>query len=218
MPEWIQSIIGFALDHPFFTIGFLLFISGCGFPLPEDVTIALAGYIAHRDTSGTLLVPLGLWTIFWVMAGDSTMFFLGRFWGAKALELPVIRQLLHPERQGQVKDGFKRYGPFILFLARFMPGLRSPIFFTAGTMHVPYTSLLWYDGGAAMLSVPAIYVFAWWAGAHLDAAMDRLHEVQMYVIPVVVVGLGFIAWRIFTAKPETTAPLPAEPDKAGKAQ
>ena len=41
-------------------------------------------------------------------------------------------------------------------LARFMPGLRAPIYFTAGTVGVKFHTFLFYDGLAALVSVPAI--------------------------------------------------------------
>lgn len=59
-----------------------------------------------------------------------------------------------------------RYSNWVLFVARFLPGLRSPIFLTAGmTRRIPFWRFLLLDGLAALISVP-VWVYLGYFGAY----------------------------------------------------
>jgi membrane protein DedA with SNARE-associated domain len=91
-----------------------------------------------------------------------------------------------------------------LFIGRFLPGLRAPIFFTAGSMKVPFVKFLFFDGLAALISVP---VFVWlghwlWEKFHDDIEQFNrsLHKTNQYagwaaLVIVAVVVSGFLIWR-----------------------
>ena len=98
--------------------------------------------------------------------GDGTMFMLGRLFGERMLRFPLLRRLLPPHRFAHVQEKFSRYGNWVLFVARFLPGLRSPIFVTAGlSRSISFGRFLIMDGLAACISVP-IWVYLGYLGAY----------------------------------------------------
>lgn len=210
--QWFEPIIGFALARPYLMVMVLLLVAGFGLPMPEDITIALAGYIAWHDgtldadSTRHLLWPLGLWTLWWVVAGDSIVFGLGRLLGPGALDHRWVKPWMPAARRRRVERGFDKYGNGILFFARFMPGLRTPIFFTAGTMGIPWWRLWLYDGGAALLSVPAIYFAVWWLAKSVDGSFQRAWDIvsqyKMVVIPAAVIFIAYYAYKIATRAPD----------------
>ena len=100
-----------------------------------------------------------------VLIGDSCMFLAGRYFGARLLQHRYFARMMTPERYAAVQDKFERYGNRVLFVARFLPGLRTPIYLTAGMSgRISYFRFLLLDGLAALISVP-IWVYLGYYGA-----------------------------------------------------
>src|SRR5262245_14098942 len=115
------------------TLGVFLTIlaTGLGFPVPEELPIVVGGALVGADKANAFLM-LGA-CIVGVIIGDSFLYLIGRFWGAKLLERPFVRKrLLPPERLEKISENFKKHGIKILLFARLTPGIRAPIFLFAG--------------------------------------------------------------------------------------
>ena len=59
-----------------------------------------------------------------------------------------------------------------------MPGLRAPIFFSAGTLHLPYRIFVFYDGFAALISVPTIIGAVFYFGDELDKVVRVIQRIE----------------------------------------
>ena len=93
------------------------------------------------------------------------MFLVGHHLGARAMRLRWVAHLLTPRRYALVQQKFERYGNRLMFFARFLPGLRTAVFLTAGMTHrVSFARFLALDGLAALISVP-IWVYLGFYGA-----------------------------------------------------
>jgi membrane protein DedA with SNARE-associated domain len=131
-----------------------------------------------------------------VLAGDSLMFMVGRVFGERALRLRWVAYLLTPRRYAKVQAKFQRYGNRLMFVARFLPGLRSPIYLTAGmTRRVSFWRFFLLDGLAALISVPVWVYLGHYGALHRDWLMTWLDRGKVVVILVaaVIVALG-VAW------------------------
>ncbi len=153
-----------------------LILCGLGLPVPEDIILITAGMIG-QDT-GQYWVKTSVLMFFGVMTGDTLIFLIGRHLGGRLLTLPWTHRMFSPTKQARIERLFERYGSMVLFVARFLPGLRAPLFASAGAMKVPYRRFALFDGIAALISVP---VFVWlgdwlWANFHTD--LERLAEVM----------------------------------------
>jgi membrane protein DedA with SNARE-associated domain len=187
--------------------------TGLGFPMPEELPIVLGGAMA---TSG----KVHIWTmlpvcIIGVIIGDSFLYLIGRFWGAKLVELPFIRKnLLTPERLAKISENFKEYGVKILLFARLTPGIRAPIFLTAGITKLPITYFLIADGIYAIPGVSLLFFLGYW---FTDTIIELIDAESRYVKPIIVlvviagVGLYFVYrfWRkpMVTGNPTEMPPI-----------
>ena len=86
----------------------------------------------------------------------------------------------------------------MIFAARFMPGLRAPIFFSAGTLHLPYRVFLFYDGGAALISVPLIIGSVYYFGDELDRVVRVIQRVEhsLAIVLLAAARRGLAKWYI----------------------
>jgi membrane protein DedA with SNARE-associated domain len=171
----------------------LLILCGVGLPMPEDIVLIAAGLVAAE--TGQSWVAVSVLMYFGVVAGDSLIFAVGRYFGRRLLALPWTRRWLNSKKQERIAALFDRRGSAAFFIARFMPGLRAPIFCTAGAMKVRYLQFLLYDGLAALVSVP---LFVWlghflWQKfgddfEQMRAALSRAHAYTM-IFALVVLGV-----------------------------
>lgn len=177
----------------------LLLICGLGVPLPEDITLIGAGILASPAVGSISLLGGIAAGFFGVMAGDAFLYNLGRIYGRKAFQLPLIRSIMTPRRIALAERKIIRNSHFICFTARFLPGLRSPVFLMSGIMGVRPLVFYGLDGFAAMISVPLWVFVGHWVGENLDMALKVAERIQMslalVVLTIVAVYLGWRRWR-----------------------
>ena len=164
----------------------VLLACGFGLPLPEDVTLVAGGILASRDiidfkfTVAVCMVG--------VLAGDGTIFFLGSRYGKRLRRAKFFSLILPEKRDAAVKSIFDKYGDKVIFMARFMPGLRTPLFFATGSYHVPFWKFFMLDGLAALISVP-LWVYV---GYLFGANLEELERVMRHAQAGIFLGLGLI--------------------------
>lgn len=177
----------------------LLLICGLGVPLPEDITLIAAGILAS-PAIGSIKLPGAIAAgLFGVLMGDAFLYTLGRVYGRKAFQLPIIRSIMTPRRIALAERKIIRNSHFICFTARFLPGLRSPVFLTAGIMGVRPLTFYTLDGVAALISVPLWVFVGHWVGENLDLAVKIAEKIQLslaiVVLTIVAIYLGWRRWR-----------------------
>lgn len=146
----------------------VLVFTGTGFPIPEEVPVILAG-IASRP--GYLAEPLNPWLAFLCcvlgsIGGDCVMYAIGYHFGHAVLrEHRLFARFLSEEREERIELMIRRHGFKVFFGARFLVGLRSPVFLTAGILRVPFQRFLVVD---AIAVTAVVGTFFWLAYAFAD--------------------------------------------------
>lgn len=191
MDKILDILLSLSGPTPYFLLFGVLLVCGLGLPIPEDITLfagGLSAYYGLTDLWLTILVAyLG------VIVGDSVIFWLGAVYGRRLTKKWFFHKLLPDERLNSVRTQFHKKGNKLIFAARFMPGLRAPIFFSAGTLHLPYRVFLFYDGLAAFLSVPTIIGAVYYFGDELDKVVRVIQRVEhsiLFVIVAVVLAMA----------------------------
>jgi membrane protein DedA with SNARE-associated domain len=150
------------LEHRFVVFATLLavlFISGFGVPLPEDIPLPLAGFTTAAQSGGEIEFSRQFTTFLLVLIpillGDLIAYGMGRRWRLGLRErFGLVRRALPPRRLARVQAWFDRYGAFAVFLGRQVAGLRFVAFFTAGAMRVPLPVFVGFDALGCVVSVP----------------------------------------------------------------
>ena len=94
------------------------------------VGVGSSGLVAVDPASADgLLLPPG---------GDAVPFTVGRLWGTRALRNRFIARLIDDRTYARLERRFREHGNWATFSCRFVPGLRWPGYFMAGTMRMPY--------------------------------------------------------------------------------
>lgn len=195
----IMFLSGFSGFTAYAAILGVLLACGLGVPIPEDITLIAAGILAALKSislPGAMIVGF-----VGVMLGDCILFYLGRKYGYRVFTLPGFRSIFTEKRIQIARQKVLTNSKFICFTARFLPGLRAPIFLTAGIMGVPPLVFLLLDGFAALISVPVWVYLGWLLGDNLDHALETAIKAQKYVIAAVAVFVFiYVAWKIYSAR------------------
>lgn len=183
----MEFLINFFSSYGYWAVFLVLLACGFGVPIPEDITLVSGGVISglgYTNVHWMLVVSM-----LGVLVGDSTMYWLGRIYGEKILNFPLIRNIATPERFSQVQERFQTQGWKLLFVARFLPGLRAVVYLVSGiTRKVSFTRFVLVDFCAAIISVP-IWVYLGDFGAkNLDWLEKQIHKGQMIIWIALIIG------------------------------
>ena len=185
-----------------------VFLETIGLPVPAAIALLIAGGASAR---GSLSAPLALGGAFATMlAGDTLMFFLGRYTGWWLLGL-LCRLSLNPESCIlRSADSFYKRGRTLLVFAKFVPGINTMAPPLAGSMNMRWTHFAALDAAGA-----ALYIGAYWSAGFLfsDAVSAITHTMQSFarimegaLIAAVAAYLVYLVWRWFHMGASRTVP------------
>ncbi len=197
----------------------ILLLCGFGLPIPEDITLVLCGYatflnVGHSWPHAIFAMLVGL---LGVLIGDGIMFTLGRRFGKELAVRWPFKHILGNGRLEKTMEFLHANGAKMLFSARFTPGLRSVVFFTSGHAGLPMKTFLFYDGLAALLSVPALVLSSWYWGEQIQEVVEKAKRAEHgIVIAIVVIGaaLGLHHWLSVRRKKAAAAAVQAAAEHA----
>ena len=156
-------MVGFYESFGYLSVFGVLLLCGFGLPIPEDISLIAGGIISGMGhTNVHIMVFIGYAG---VIIGDSIIYNLGRYFGKKIFSKKIVGKKLNAQWYERILKSFQKNGKWVLFAARFLPGLRTPIFLTAGITHfVGFGTFFIIDSIAALISVP-VWVYLGYYGA-----------------------------------------------------
>ncbi|GFZ91417.1 DedA family protein [Dyella caseinilytica] len=162
--DLLERLITVFAENGYAAVFIALLLCGAGIPLPEDITLVAGGVIAGLGYAN--VHTMAAVTMVGVLIGDAAMFLLGHHYGEHMLQWKPIALLMPPRRYAKMQEKFERYGNRLMFFARFLPGMRTAVYITAGATHrVSFWRFLLLDGFAALISVP-FWVYLGYFGAN----------------------------------------------------
>ncbi|MDZ4676490.1 MAG: DedA family protein [Oligoflexia bacterium] len=166
----------------------VLFACGLGLPIPEDITLFAAGYLSYLENIelhwAIVVCMVG------VLLGDFTLFTIGRVFGKRVLSLPGVRYVMTPARIALAQAKLKKNARKVCFVARFLAGLRAPIYFSAGMLGVRPLTFFTLDSLAALISVPALTYLGFYFGDEIEIGLLYMRRAERYImITLAVIGL-----------------------------
>jgi len=177
----------------------VLLACGLGVPLPEDVALIVGGLLVHKGKADlTLMMATGYLGI---IIGDSMIFFPGRRIGARVGHKAggFFSRIVTPEKRARVELLFKKHGEKIIMIARFLPGVRSVTYFTAGSVGMKWSHFAFFDSIAALASAPIFVFLGFKFGGELDSLIQQVRKGQQGVLAalagIAVVGFFIYRWR-----------------------
>jgi membrane protein DedA with SNARE-associated domain len=91
------------------------------------------------------------------VASDFIIFSIGKKYGRSIVTHKRFHRLLPPEKFLVIEEKFRKMGILLIFLGRYLWGVRAQIFLTAGVMGIHPRKFVLTDAFAATLSVAIMF-------------------------------------------------------------
>jgi membrane protein DedA with SNARE-associated domain len=182
----------------FTTYGYLgiflaMAIESCCIPLPSELIMPLAGFLAFQNrlnlAGDTLAGALGC------VAGSIIAYWIGAT-GGRALLLRYGRYVLISHHDADRADEFfARHGDITIFLTRLMPIVRTFISLPAGIARMNFQKFVLYT---FLGSLPWCFILAlagYKLGEHWRDVGSTLHKYDALVIVIAVILVGLFLYR-----------------------
>ena len=216
----VDGLTGESLHRGYLVVFSVLVLCGFGLPLPEDIILVTGGLLAWRAspleeaTLGAMLRDRSLLTMVGfglggILAGDSIIFLAGRKLGHRVAEFGPLRRIITPQKLTEAEKLLRRRGNLVVVVARFLPGLRAPTYFTVGHSRVPYWKFLFFDGLAATVSAPLWVCLGFWFGDDLGHAAKMATRFGHFILLGVGIVIAFLAMRWWLRRRQAPPEAPA---------
>lgn len=197
----MQDIILFLSQHQGFEFYVILTLaliaSGCYFPVSSDLTvITVTGLSA---ATGIYNIP----TVFFcaltgILTGDMINFMVAKKYGPMILKRPRLQKIIKPERVERMTELLKKSGAGFIFLVRFMPLVRTILFFSAGLMQVSTWKFILFNGLSTNLYLTILMVLSYKIGTDFNKLSSSVFQFQIsfaLILVIIVTTLFFLRKR-----------------------
>jgi membrane protein DedA with SNARE-associated domain len=186
----------------YLAIFLFVLLGNLGLPVPEESILVLAGYLTwQRDLRLSLVLVVGVLS---AVIGDNFGYWIGRRYGQEAIERYGQRVLLTHARIEATRRFVTRYGPFGVFAARFIPGLRFMAGPLAGSAGLRPSVFMTANALGATLYVPAMvaagYAVGYGLGDYVKQFERAVGKIEHVVLIAAIIGtIACLGWRALGA-------------------
>lgn len=189
----MDSILEALATHPGFYAFLLLLACGLGLPpWSEELVLLASGFLVAEGHFSYFAAVA--WCASGILVGDSVLFLAGRLAGERVGRWPLLRRAMRPARRRRFNTQFLKYGTRVVFLARFLPGVRMLTYLVAGNLGMPWWKFLLLDLLGMVLTVPVSIWLGWQFSSNLDQVMAWTHRLQV-PLAILAVLAGFWIFR-----------------------
>ncbi|MBV8139512.1 MAG: DedA family protein [Deltaproteobacteria bacterium] len=190
----VGIVSGYIEHFTYLGLFVVLLLCGMGLPMPEDIALLAGGFLVHRGvTRYTITLAVAL---LGVVAGDNSLFFLGRRFGTGLVSYFGLNRPGSKAQIDRIRAFMHRHGHRAIFYARFLAGLRALIYLTAGSFGVTPLRFLVYDLLGAIISVPIVVSLGYLFGAQLEVVIHYIGGFEHLLWVVVVLSLAVYGMRL----------------------
>ncbi|MCE9544397.1 MAG: DedA family protein [Planctomycetia bacterium] len=190
---------------PYVAIVLFLALTGAGLPVPEEVFIVAAGMLSVAGRQGVeLSAPVAFaCCVLGALLGDNIVYAAGRYLGRSFFQRHRwFARWLNEDRERQMEALIKKHGLKMFFAARFMIGVRAPIYVAAGLMRVPWPRFLLVDTISATVVVGTVFGLSYRYGEQIRRLV-REFSIGMTVLGVVAVAIATTVYFVRSRRPPT---------------
>lgn len=173
----------------------VVWVAGIGvLPIPEEIIVLSAG-VGIEEGVGELFLTFAVVFIS-LITSDYFLFWVGKKFGMKILRIKIISMVISQSKIDKVQKFFHGHNKKLIFFGRFVSGLRSISFFSAGMSKVKPAVFLWIDTLASLIYIPVLlflgYRFSYDIARISEGMTKTYHAIEVVII------VSIIVWFFFT--------------------
>ena len=179
-----------------FAVFLLLMLTGIGVPLGEDLILIPAGILLGFGELQPIWMT-GLFAYLGVLCSDCMWFVLCWTYGTPLLHKRWFKRAVHPRRLLEIKHQIERRGMWVVVMARFVPGSRTPAITAAGVLHLSFWKFALATGAACLVTVPLQLGLGYFIsqGVGSPESADRIKWFIAAIAVILAVLMALALWR-----------------------
>jgi membrane-associated protein len=164
-----------------------------GFFLPGDSLLITAGLIAASGNLDIVKVIVTLSS--GAICGDTTGYIVGKLLQKRVFEKKESR-FFHTEHLEKTREFYQKHGSKTVFLARFVPVVRSFAASLAGVANMPYRSFLFYSVSGAIIWVLCFTMAGYFIAHAFPGIVNYFHYVIFAgIIIIIASSVKNLKWK-----------------------
>lgn len=189
---WFTDLIR-TIGYP--GIFFAMLIEGVFTPIPSEVIMPFAGYLAATTPDFNIILVILVGSLGAVLGAT------GAYYIGYSLGRPFIRRYgkwfrLKEEHIEKAEDWFKKYGDLAVFVGHSVPGIRSFISFPAGIAKMRLRNFMIFTFAGAMVWNTVLALLGFFLGQGVFALAETFEYFDLAIILIVLIAfIAYILWR-----------------------
>jgi membrane protein DedA with SNARE-associated domain len=184
-----------------FGIGLLMFLENVFPPIPSELIMPLAGYLATRGDMNIVVVIIA--GTIGSLIGVLPWYFLGRKLGQEGVKRLAGRHgrwlTMSPADVDAATERFKRHGVVSVLVGRLIPTVRTLISVPAGVARMPFWQFLAFSAIGTLIWTAALALAGYLLGQAYSVVADYVDPVSTAVLVLIVIAY---IYRVVTFKEE----------------
>jgi membrane protein DedA with SNARE-associated domain len=190
----VQSLTSWLFEHTYAVVFIATLVDATAIPFPGRIILAAAGALAATgDASLTLIIALGAAG---VVITDHLWYFAGSLGGDRLLRLYCRLTFSRPGCVERTGDWFKRFGPLVILVGRFVAAVRVLGWPPAREHGVGYLTFVAIEVPAALLWTATWVGAGWLLGPRWAQASSETRWLGVgLAVAAALAFIGFRLWR-----------------------
>ncbi|MCG3194183.1 MAG: Protein DedA [Thermoanaerobaculia bacterium] len=180
-----------------------------GFFLPGDSLLFTAGVFSAAGLMNVWVLLIGLSIA--AVAGDQVGYVIGRKAGQALYNRPDSR-FFKRKHLIAAHDFYEKYGGKTIFLARFVPIIRTFAPTVAGAAGMEYRKFVFFNIAGGIAWVWSMVGGGYLIGSRIPKIEERIHIVALVIIVLSVLPIVWETYKARKAKPAEPASAPVVPE------
>jgi membrane protein DedA with SNARE-associated domain len=161
---------------------FTLIGCGIGMPMNSDLVLITASMLAGLGMFKlSILMPLAFLGL---LTGDTINFFVARRYGPQILRKKPMKWLLSESKVKAAEKFLAEKGNGFLFCVRFLPLIRTVLFFTAGSLKVKPKTFYLLNASSTVIYLVILMNLAYRAGENIDGLIANFKRFQLVLLVI----------------------------------
>jgi membrane protein DedA with SNARE-associated domain len=186
----MEQQLDYLLTHySYFGIVIVLIGGIVGLPLPDEIVLTYVGYNVYQ---GKILYALALLSaVIGALTGITISYFLGVKLGAPFLKKFGPKINITEEKIERTQALFNKFGPFLLFIGYFIPGVRHITAYLAGISRLEFRTFALYAYAGGLLWIFTFITLGRELGENWRKVEQYIHQYGVYIFLFILVLFFF---------------------------
>ena len=198
IPEYISLAVEKNSTIAYLTICLAMFLENIIPPIPSEIIMPLGGFFVYQQKLNPYF--LVFWGLFGTILGSLPWYYLGKLVNEKRLSnfLDKRGKYLGISSNDLIKSKrwFERYGVFLVFWGRLVPGIRTLISVPAGIELMPLRQFLIWTTLGSLIWITLLTYAGYLFGENYPIVETYLDQIKFFVKPILILILFYFFIKI----------------------